>query len=168
MCVLCGCPSCTGQDALERVDREFNLSVVNTTQGGTANFKWGNDIRGAASGEITWSLNLAGLSAIAGASIAEFEQAVLDAFNTWAAIAGVDFRQIPQVGGQPVDADIDIVMGPLAGSTIGLATTFFNPWDGDLNGLVEIISSDITMDTDVDWIPDGTSGGFTFFSGRPA
>ena len=43
MCIICGIESCSGSAALDTATEGFNLSVVDTAQGGTANFKWGND-----------------------------------------------------------------------------------------------------------------------------
>ena len=160
MCILCGCVSCGGDNALASATDEYNLIEVGTSQNGRANFKWSNDVRGAESDVITWSMNLAGLRTVAGAELAEFSLAVSDAFDTWAAIAGVSFRFVSNFGG----SDIDIDVKPLAGSTIGIANTFYNPSDGNGNGLVEIISSNISMDQDVTWRPNGPDGPFTFFS----
>lgn len=160
MCILCGHVACSGGTVLDSATDQFNLIAVNTNQGGTANFKWGNDVRGQESDEITWSLNLAGLSMVAGSNLAEFTEAVSDAFGTWAAIAGLNFRFVDAPGG---GADIDIDVAPLAGSTIGVANTFFNPDDANNNGLVEIARSDISMDQSETWTPNGNNGGFTFF-----
>ncbi|MGJ8622042.1 MAG: matrixin family metalloprotease [Yoonia sp.] len=155
---MCGIATCSATDGLANRSDEFNLTTVGTSQGGTANIKWGNDVRGAESDEITWSFNLAGLSIVAGSAMAEFNALVFDAFDTWAAIAGLNFRFVS--GGSGSDIDIDVAS--LAGSTIGIANTFYNPNDSNNNGLVEIASSDISMDADVTWLPDGEGGSFTF------
>jgi Ca2+-binding RTX toxin-like protein len=144
---------------LDTATEGFNLSVVDTAQGGTANFKWGNDIRGAQSDEITWSLNLAGLSRAAGTTLAQFTDAVSDAFDTWASIAGLNFLFVPTIGG----SDIDINMEALGGSTIGIARTRYFSSDADGNGLVEIADSNISMDQDETWAVNGNGGSFTFF-----
>lgn len=159
MCTLCGCATCGAQEFLESASDPYNLIEVGTTQGGQANFKWGNDIRGAASGNISWSFNLAGLSIIAGSNIGQFTDAVFDAFDTWAAIAGLTFINDPTFG----NSDIDISVAPLSGGTIGLANTFYFPSDANGNGLVTIAESDITIDQDETWRPNGSDGSFTFF-----
>lgn len=158
MCILCGCPSCTGDNTLSNETDEFNLISVGTDQGGNANFKWGNDIRGAESDEITWSLNLAGLNIVAGSALSEFTDLVFDAFDTWAAIAGLNFRFV----NAPSGSDIDIDVAPLGGSTIGVANTSFFTNDADGNGLVEIFDSNISMDQSETWTPDGNGAPFTF------
>lgn len=160
MCIICGIESCSGGDALETATDGFNLIEVDTVQGDRANFKWGDDRRGAESDEITWSLNLAGLSIVAGSSLSEFTEAVFDAFDTWAAIAGLNFRFVSSTTG---GADIDIDVAPLGGSTIGVANTFFFNSDPDGNGVVEIAESNISMDQNETWRPDGNAGAFTFF-----
>jgi Ca2+-binding RTX toxin-like protein len=142
-------------------DDEFNLIIAETDQG-TANFKWadamGNAIRGEESREITWSLNLAGLSIVAGSNLAEFTDAVFDAFDAWAAVAGLNFRFVAGLSG----SDIDIAVGPLTGGTIGLANTRYFPDDANGDGVVEIFDSTITMDQRETWTPDGDSVPFTF------
>ncbi len=158
MCVLCGCPGCGADDYLESDTSEFNLSSVPTNQG-TANYKWNNDVRGQASGEITWSMNLAGLSIVAGSQIEDFRQATRDAFDTWAAVAGLSFR----FTGSATGSDIDIDVASLSGNAIGVANTFYNPNDANRNGLVEIAESNISMGADETWIANGLGGAFTFF-----
>ncbi len=158
MCILCGCATCNGDNILSEKTDGFNQIAVNTVQGGTANIKWGNDVRGQESDEITWSLNLAGLSIVAGSNIQQFEDLVFDAFDTWAAIAGLNFRFVSTFGG----SDIDINVESLAGSTIGIARTSFFTNDFNNNGMVEIAESNISMDRDVTWRPEGNSGAFTF------
>ncbi len=86
MCILCGCATCSGEAALDSATDQFNLSSVETNNNGRANYKWGNDVRGQESDEVTWSLNLAGLSIVAGSNISEFTTAVFDAFETWSQI----------------------------------------------------------------------------------
>jgi Ca2+-binding RTX toxin-like protein len=159
MCVLCGCVGCGADDYLESDTDAFSLISVGTSQGGNANFKWNNDVRGQASGEITWSMNLAGLSIVAGSQIEDFRQATRDAFDTWAAVAGLTFR----FTGTSTGSDIDIDVAPLSGSTIGVANTFYNPNDANGNGLVEIDESNVSMDANETWIANGSSGAFTFF-----
>lgn len=159
MCILCGCATCGADNILENGEQEFTLLNTTTSQGGMANLRWGDGDRGAESDEITWSLNLAGLSIIAGSNIEEFTQAVFDAFDTWASIAGLNFTFVPTFGG----SDIDINVEALAGSTIGIARYSFNPNDADDNGVVEFGRADISMDQDETWRPDGTGGSFTFF-----
>ncbi len=159
MCIICGIESCSGAGALETDTDGFNLIDVVTNQGGTANLKWNNDVRGAASNDITWSLNLAGLNMVAGATLAQFTQAVNDAFDTWAAVAGLSFRFVSGLEG----SDIDIDVAPLSGGTIGVANTSFFPNDDDGNGLVEIFDSNISMDQNETWTVGGNGGSFTFF-----
>lgn len=167
MCLICGYTHCSADEYLEsdkdgylvtQTD-EYNLMSVGTTAGGKANLKWNNDTRGAASGEITWSMNLAGLSIAPGSRMQEFIDATFDAFNTWAAVAGLTFR----FTGEAEGADIDIDVKPLAGSTIGIANTSYNPDDRNGNGLTQIGSVNLSMDKDVTWIASGDSGPFTFF-----
>lgn len=158
MCILCGCATCNGDNILSEKTDGFNQIAINTVQGGVANIKWGDSDRGEESDEITWSLNLAGLNIVAGSNISEFNDLVFDAFDTWAAIAGLNFTFVPTFGG----SDIDINVERIAGSTIGIARTSFFTSDADNNGLVEIAESNISMDQDETWRPDGPSGAFTF------
>ena len=131
MCIICGCPTCEAEGALTAVTNEFNLISVETTQGGTANYKWSNDILGAESDQITWSMNLAGLSMVAGLSSTQFIEAVFDVMDTWAAVAGLNFQYQSSFGG----ADIDINVEPLTDSTIGIARTWFFNSDANGNGV---------------------------------
>ncbi len=158
MCILCGCSTCGGNDALGLDTDEFNLITVGSAGGVASNYKWGNDVRGAASGIITWSLDLTGLNMIAGSNLDEFRTAVDDAFNAWAAIGGVTFQASNNIGA----ADIDINMSPLSGSTIGIALTSYFTSDGNENGILPIFDSDISMDQGEIWRPDGDDGQFTF------
>ena len=158
MCIICGCPTCEAEGALTAVTNEFNLISVETTQGGTANYKWSNDILGAESDQITWSMNLAGLSMVAGLSSTQFTEAVFDVMDTWAAVAGLNFQYQSSFGG----ADIDINVEPLTDSTIGIARTWFFNSDANGNGVVEIDESNVSMDERETWHLDGPDGDFTF------
>ncbi len=163
MCIICGIDSCLAKTGLDENSQGYQLIEAPLTMdpdGPTANYKWGDDIRGAASDTITWSMNLTGLQRASGTTVSQFETAIFDAFDTWAAIAGLTFLyQASSSGGR----DIDIDVAPLSGNTIGVANTRYFTDDSDGNGLVEIFDSNISMDQSETWRPNGTAGDFSFF-----
>ncbi|MEJ6402865.1 matrixin family metalloprotease [Yoonia sp. 2307UL14-13] len=143
---------------LETRTDAFNLSERLSDRNNIVNIKWGNTIRGTESGEITWSMNLAGLQRASGFSVADFERVAFEAFAAWEAIAGLTFRFEEDFG----TADIDINMANLSGSTLGVATTFAFTTDFNFSGLTEITRSDIEMDSSEFWRADGNGGTYTF------
>lgn len=115
--------------------------------------KWGEDRFGRASGEITWSMNLTGLSYNTSTySLSDFEDAVQAAFDTWQAVANIDFREING------DADIDVVTASLAGSVVGLAAYSFNVGANPFNNVAEVVSATVSMDEQPTWSAFGDTG----------
>ncbi|WP_108813643.1 matrixin family metalloprotease [Loktanella sp. Alg231-35] len=159
MCVLCGCVGCGADDYLDSGTDQFNLLDGDPSPSRTLNLKWNNDTRGAPSGEITWSMNLAGLSIVAGADIEDYRQATFDALATWAAVAGLTFR----FTGSATGSDIDINVEPLTNSTIGVARYSYFAGDFNGNGIEQFSEVDVSMDQRETWIANGNGGGFTFF-----
>lgn len=159
MCILCGCPGCGADTYLDDGTDQFNLLDGDDDPNRTLNLKWNNDTRGAPSGEITWSMNLAGLSIVAGAQIEAYRQATFDAMATWAAVAGLTFR----FTGSTTGSDIDINVEPLTNSTIGVARYSYFSSDFDGNGIEQFAEVNVSMDQRQTWIANGDSGGFTFF-----
>ncbi|MEO1640287.1 MAG: matrixin family metalloprotease [Pseudomonadota bacterium] len=163
MCVICGCPSCTAivsaqvADGAPTVEEQADQGFL------LFNNKWGEDALGTPSGEITWNANLAGLmiGAFSGFTLAEFEQALQDAFDAWEAVAQVTFRQVSD----PADADVDISftdqdVGAFdlgePGGTLAVASSFVTSGPVD-NNLSVMLPSTIHFDSAENWAPSGGS-----------
>jgi len=168
MCIMCGHATCgaekgllaPGQDEIQTGESAaFRLTTAIFDDNPRSQFlKWGDDELGRASGEITWSMSLAGLDFDGmDYSIAQFEQAVQAAFDAWAAVADLTFRMVTG------DADIDIVTATeaevpnLAGNTVGLASYSFSTGADRFNDVAEIFASTIYMDLAETWSPFGGS-----------
>ncbi len=158
MCIMCGCTACGADEILDTGSAEFNLNETRPFGGGVANMKWGNTVRGTQSGEVTWSMNLAGLQTVAGFSLSVFEDAVFEAFDAWAAIAGLNFRFVSSFG----TADINVNVAPLSGSTVGIARYSFSGSDSNNSGLVELLGANISMDQNERWRPEANDGSVSF------
>ena len=111
--------------------------------------KWGTPELGVESGTIYWSASL-----VSGLEYDEqlyddedFEEALVAAFDAWESVAAVDFEQ----ASSPSEADIDVFMTPIAGSSIGQASTQFKV----LPGLDQYISADVKFDSTEEWAPFG-------------
>ena len=88
--------------------------------------KWGDTTLGTPSGEITWSMDLTGINFDTSLySITDFETAMHDAFDRWEEVAAVDFTY-----STASDVDVDVIMGELVGSTVGLASYSYYPFVG--------------------------------------
>jgi len=120
-------------------------------------YKWGGSAGGSDSGAVTVAANLDGLQFDTGAYTEDdFTEALNQAFNTWEAVAAVDFTFTSDVD----NADIQLFADPLPGSTVGLAEIFFfTRSDFDL-----ISSVDITFDSLEDWSPFGDPGTVDFYA----
>lgn len=118
--------------------------------------KWGDGGLGTESGVITWSADLStGLSFNDSLySIEDFEAALQAAFDRWEEVAAVDFAY-----SNDADVDIEVSMGALEGSTVGLAWYSYIPQ----TGVDEIIDATVTMDSLEFWSPYG-SGALDFFA----
>lgn len=124
------------------------------------NVKWGNDALGDVSGEITWSMNLAGLGYDTNLySLADFEEQIHLAFAAWEAIAGLTFAFLTD----GATADIEIKVDPLSGTTVGEAFSQYTI-SGPYTGVATIFEVDITMDEDVTWVPAADNPQLSFFS----
>lgn len=119
--------------------------------------KWGEPVLGTDSGVVYWSADLTGLKYDESLySEQDFLDALQDAFQAWEDVCDVDFEMAPA----GTSADIDVSCGYLSGSTIGKASyTYYI-----LPGTDQLISADITIDTEPTWSPDGEDGGKDFFA----
>ncbi|MBT8474900.1 MAG: matrixin family metalloprotease [Alphaproteobacteria bacterium] len=117
--------------------------------------KWGAGGIGTGSGTITWSSDF-------GSALnydetrydeADFQFAMADAFQAWEDVANIDFEYTTG------DADVDVVMGPLSGSTVGQASVSYYV----LPGTDQYISGRITMDSLEEWAPFGETD-LSFFA----
>ena len=119
--------------------------------------KWGQPVYGTASGTVTWSVvSYSGLSFDSSLyTLADFEEALRSAFRTWENVAGIDFEFTAATG----TADVTLSMTALPGSTIGQATTSFFV----LDGIDEMISAEIELDSNEQWAPFGQTA-LNFFA----
>ena len=129
-----------------------------------SNVKWGVDELGAASGEITWSLSLVGLSYnTQDFDNDDFEAAAEAVFAEWSQVTNITFRRVED------DADIDVVTADaqqqpgLSGSVVGLAAYMFDEGDTRDNGVAEIRSATVYMDLANTWSPDASGGDLSYF-----
>lgn len=167
MCIMCGCATCNANESMPGLGQsaaqtdggsEFELWTVQFS-GSTRDYfmKWGHDELGRSSDEITWSMSLLGLDFDTSEYIqGQFEQAVRTAFDAWAEVANLNFREISG------DADIDIVtedengVEALGGDTVGLASLTSIVLGNDLaNDVAEITEATIYMDLEPTWSPFG-------------
>ena len=111
-------------------------------------YKWGENELGTPSGEIIWTSDLSsGLTFDdVDHDIEDFQAALQAAFDAWEDVSGVDFTY-----SSGSDGDVDVVMGALSGSTVGLASYSYYPQDG----IDTIFDSTITMDSLEGWAPYG-------------
>ncbi|MEM8537836.1 MAG: matrixin family metalloprotease [Pseudomonadota bacterium] len=137
------------------------------------NRKWGQDAMGTASGEITWSINMAGLvlntSRFPNQTLADFEQALFDAFDAWAAVAQLTFRQVAD--GAAADVTMSFTSENVGGfnlgtpfGTVGLASSFFNGGPVS-NGLGIMQSGRIFFDAAETWVASGNAPNAVSFLG---
>ncbi len=118
--------------------------------------KWGSNTLGEASGEITWNMDLSSGLSFDGSvyGVDDFEDAMTAAFDRWEQAADIDFTFTTDAS-----ANVEVSMGYLAGSTVGLASYSYYP-DPEVD---RIFDADITMDSDVFWSPYG-GGGLDFYA----
>lgn len=123
-------------------------------------FKWGTSgAFGTSGGEVTWSIAGAGLdiTAFGGRGTTslsftsanqDFEQLISDAFDEWAGVADIDFRQVPDGGaaaGSGSVADIRLFYGDIDGpfNIAGIAyAPPFPPFRPDIAGDILIDSGE--------------------------
>lgn len=111
--------------------------------------KWGEPELRRPGGTVTWSIDFtAGLAFDTGRyDTADFLEATFAAFQSWEDVADIDFEP----AGTGSTADIALGFGPLAGSTVGLASYSYIP----LSGTDQIIEAEITFDSTETWAPFG-------------
>ncbi|MEL6644975.1 MAG: matrixin family metalloprotease [Pseudomonadota bacterium] len=111
--------------------------------------KWGTPTLGEDGGVVTWASSInSGLSYDTNLySQSDFDDALEAAFQAWEDVADIDFVEV----GSLASSSIDIEMGPLAGSTVGLASSSY--WV--LPGTDQFFSSEITLDSNETWAPFG-------------
>ncbi len=119
--------------------------------------KWGEQTLGTPSGTITWSADyISGLNYNTSVfSAADFDAALIAAFDTWESVASLDFQKVASAG----DSAVDILSGDIGGAA-GIAQYSFtgNP------GLSTILGGSITFSEDLTWSPFGGSGGVDFYA----
>jgi Ca2+-binding RTX toxin-like protein len=119
-------------------------------------FKWGSGPMGRTGGEVTWSMSLVGVRYNSASFVLDdFETAVQAAFDRWQELADINFRRVED----PDDADINLDMAPLGGSTIGLASSSYFPGNPG-----ELVSTEIDFDISEQWAPFGEGGRLNFFA----
>ena len=118
--------------------------------------KWGDTTLGTPSGTITWSVDYGdALNFAPGYSQADFDAALISAFDAWENVASIDFQMVPF--GDPAD----VVVGAASlGGAAGIAEYTF---DGN-PGLSEILSGTVTFNSDLTWTPYGQPGGVDFYA----
>lgn len=119
-------------------------------------FKWGSATLGTSSGEITWTSSIAsGLDYDTSLyDQSDFDGALQDAFDRWEEVAAIDFTYSASTS-----VDVNVSMGSLGGSTVGLASfSYF-----DTSPLDTIFDASVTLDSDETWAPYG-GGALDFFS----
>ncbi|SFR97202.1 matrixin family metalloprotease [Yoonia litorea] len=170
MCILCGCDDCTGEGFLASSGgggTSTSYQLITTSAASSipnSNVKWGRDVLGTGSGEITWSLSLAGLQ-MSGYAESLFVAAAEAAFAAWASVANLTFTYVEG------DADIDVVtaretdegLSILAGETVGVAYYSFQNGERAGDGIAEITEAEIYMDLAPAWSPNGEEGILSYF-----
>lgn len=119
--------------------------------------KWGEATLGTTGGVVTWSADFTdSLNMAAGFDAADFNAALIDAFDSWEAVASIDFQMV-SFGGS---SDVTVLTDNLGGGAAGTAEVTYdsNP------GLSEIFSGAITFADDLVWSPYGGSGGVDFYA----
>ncbi|MGI9389906.1 MAG: matrixin family metalloprotease [Boseongicola sp.] len=119
-------------------------------------FKWGSATLGSSSGEITWTSDItSGLNYNTSLyDQDDFDDALQDAFDRWENVAAIDFTYSASS-----NVDVDVTMGSLGGSTVGLASfSYF-----DTSPLDTIFDATVTLDSNETWAPYG-GGALDFFS----
>ena len=126
-----------------------------------SNIKWGKDDLGRASGEITWSMSIAGLSFDTSRfALSDFQNALQAAFDAWESVANLTFRQITG------DADMDIGLDNLGGpnGTVGQARYSYRGGENDGDGIDTFTEARIVFDTQDSWTPYNERGGVNFYA----
>ena len=120
-------------------------------------FKWGSAEAGTPSGVITWSADfVTELSHSSSYTDAEFEEALMAAFDRWESVASIDFEMVESGGAVSVEA------AAFGGGVAGQAS--YSPiirtgFDGISGGTIEFDISDRL------WAPYGDfSGGSDFYA----
>ncbi len=118
--------------------------------------KWGPSTLGTSSGEITWTSDItSGLSYDTSLyDQGDFDDALQAAFDRWEEVAAIDFTYSASTS-----VDVDVMMGSLTGSTVGLASYSYY----DTAPLDTILDASVTLDSDENWAPYG-GGALDFFA----
>ena len=90
-------------------------------------------------------------------SVADFERETAEAFQAWEDVSGIDFE--PATNANP--ADVTVTTASIAGPAVGSARWNFFP---SSQGFDEIVSAEVTIDSDVFWSPEGGAGGVDYFA----
>ncbi len=118
--------------------------------------KWGSPTLGTSSGEITWTADISS-GLIYDTSLydqTDFDDALQAAFDRWEEVAAIDFTYSAST-----NVDVDVMMGALDGSTVGLASYSYY----DTSPLDTIFDASVTLDSEETWAPYG-GGALDFFA----
>ncbi|MEL7025941.1 MAG: matrixin family metalloprotease [Pseudomonadota bacterium] len=112
-----------------------------------ADIKWGTPVIGTSGGNVQWNSDLTtGLNYEDRLyELEDFEDALRDAFQAWEDVADINFVETNQ------EAEIEVGMKSLAGSTVGLAELQFF----DLSGTDQFVGAELSMDSNETWAPFG-------------
>lgn len=115
-----------------------------------SNIKWGTPTIGEEGGVVTWASSItSSLNYDTNLySQSDFDTALEAAFQAWEDVADIDFVRT----GSLSNSAIDVEMGALAGSTVGVASSTYWVLPGGVNQFFE---SEITMDSTETWAPFG-------------
>lgn len=119
-------------------------------------FKWGTPQLGTSGGTVYWSADLSALPIAGSWAVPEFEAVLAAAFQTWEDVSDIDFEEATI----PALADVNVIVDPLAGSAVGLASISYRP----LEGIDQILSGTVTIDANEVWAPYGEGPGLPFYA----
>ncbi|MEL6516930.1 MAG: matrixin family metalloprotease [Pseudomonadota bacterium] len=115
-----------------------------------SNIKWGTPVIGEEGGVVTWASSItSNLNYDTNLyDQSDFDDALEAAFQAWEDVADIDFVRT----GSLSNSAIDVEMGALAGSTVGVASSTYWVLPGGVN---QFFQSEITMDSTETWAPFG-------------
>lgn len=169
MCIICGSPVAdfsVTYDTGEQKTRDLNW-IAERTEGSlntVSEFvlynplpKWGaNGTAGTAGGEVTWSFATATLtgttngtaySSDAPITDSGFQQAVRQAFDAWAQVANISFREVTDASDVQIRFAMDTIDG--ASGTLAFADTMFSTIDNGVTFNTDSVQ--VIYDTAESW-----------------
>ncbi len=167
MCILCGSPVADfGTKYSPMADGTYGSAGTTDLTGYSQNVvsefvlfnpltKWGSSgAAGTAGGEVTWSFATTtltgttngGYSSDAAITDPNFQQAIRQAFDTWAAVANISFREIADSSASQIRFAMDAIDGE--SNTLGFADSRSSSSDG-VNWIFQ--TSQVIFDTAENW-----------------